>query len=78
MSRSRSSADPAEVLEFAIEAARTLRDDKCEDVMLLDVRGMSQVCDYVLIASGTSERQMKTAAQSVEDLGKERGTPHFK
>ena len=78
MSRSRSNADPAEILEFSVEAARVLRDDKCDDIVLLDVRGLSQVCDYVLIASGTSERQMKTAAQSVEDLGKERGTPHFK
>ena len=55
-----------------------IEDDKCDDVVLLDVRGISQVCDYVLIGTGTSERQMKTAAQSVEDLGKERGTPPFR
>lgn len=78
MSRSRSNADPEEILAFAIDAARVLRDDKCDDVTLLDVRGLSHVSDYVLIASGTSERQMKTAAQSAEDLGKERGTPPFK
>ena len=78
MSRSRSNADPNVILEFAVEAARSLRDDKCDDVTLLDVRGLSHISDYVLIASGTSERQMKTAAQSVEDLGKDRGTPHYK
>ena len=66
MSRSRSNADPEEILAFAIDAARVLRDDKCDDVTLLDVRGLSHVSDYVLIASGTSERQMKTAAQSAE------------
>ena len=55
-----------------------MRDDKCEDVVLLDVRGLSQVCDYVLIGSGTSQRQMKTVAQSIEDLGKARGEPPFR
>ena len=78
MSRSRSNADPSEILAFATDAAKVLRHDQCHEVTLLDVRGLSQVSDFVLIASGTSERQMKTAAQSVEDLGKERGTPHYK
>ena len=78
MARSRSNADPELVEAFAVQAARSMRDDKCEDVVLLDVRGLSQVCDYVLIGSGTSQRQMKTVAQSVEDLGKERGEPPFR
>lgn len=56
---------------FAIEAARLLSDRKCEDVRLLDVRGLSQVCDYVLIGSGTSERQMKSVASELEDLGED-------
>lgn len=55
-----------------------MRDDKCEEVVLLDVRGLSQVCDYVLIGSGTSQRQMKTTAQSVEDMGKECGNPPYR
>jgi ribosome-associated protein len=29
---------------------------------------MSQVCDYLLIGSGTSERQMKSVAAELEDL----------
>lgn len=56
---------------FAVEAARLLSDRKCEDVRLLDVRGLSQVCDYVLIGSGTSERQMKSVASELQDLGDE-------
>ncbi len=78
MSRSRSNANPEDVLEFAIECARALADDRTEDVVLLDVRGLSQVSDYVLLGSGSSERQMKSAAQSVEDIGKEQGNPPFK
>lgn len=78
MARSRSKSDPAVVEAFAIDLARSLEDDRCEEMVLLDVRGLSQVCDYVLVASGTSQRQMKSAAQSLEDLGKERGNAPFR
>ena len=78
MARSRSSADPEKILAFAIEAARSLEDDKCSDITLLDVRGLSQICDYVLICSGTSERQMRSGAQSLEDLGEAHGSPPWK
>jgi ribosome-associated protein len=42
------------------------------------VRGRSQLSDYVLIASGTSQRQMRAAAQDLEDLGKARGQHPFR
>jgi ribosome-associated protein len=76
--RSRSTADPESTRQFAIDMARTLTDSKCTEVVLLDVRGRSQVCDYVIIASGTSQRQMRAAAQDLEDLGKERGQHPFR
>jgi ribosome-associated protein len=57
--------------KFAIEAARLLNDRHCEDIRLMDVRGVSQVCDYVLIGSGTSDRQMKSVAHELEELGSE-------
>ena len=41
--------------------------------MVFDVRELSQVCDYIVVASGTSERQMRSVAQQLEDLGKETG-----
>jgi len=56
---------------FALNAAQLLEDRHCEDVRLLDVRGLSQVCDYVLIATGTSDRQMKAVAHELEKLGAE-------
>ncbi len=46
--------------------------------MLLDVRGLSQVCDFVLIASGTSDRQMKSLADELKDLGEELGHTVFR
>jgi ribosome-associated protein len=76
--RQRIQKDPEQVRAFAIECARTCSDMKCSDVRVLDVRGLSQVSDYLVVASGTSDRQMKSVAQSLEDLGKERGEPPFR
>lgn len=68
-----STSDPARTRELAVEMARTLADDKCEDVVLLDVTRMSQMTDYIIIASGTSDRQMRSsgddAAKTAERLG---------
>jgi ribosome-associated protein len=78
MSETRSQGDPASLRDFAIEAARLLDDRNCEDVLLLDVRDLSQVCDYVLIGSGTSDRQMKSVSDELEDVGKEQGHACFR
>ncbi|HPO92726.1 MAG TPA: ribosome silencing factor [Phycisphaerales bacterium] len=64
----RSTSDPDAMRRFAIEAARMLADDRCEDVLCLDVRSLSQVSDYIVIASGTSDRQMRGAADDIERL----------
>jgi ribosome-associated protein len=65
-------------LAFAIDAANLLHDRHCEDVLLLDVRGLSQVCDHVLIGTGTSDRQMKSVAGELEDLGEEHEEPVYR
>lgn len=59
--------------DFAIEAARSLKDDKCSDVAVLDLRGHSQVTDFLVVATGTSDRQMRSAGDHVSDLGDKRG-----
>jgi ribosome-associated protein len=69
---------PRAAREFAIEAARLLSDDKCEDVILLDVRNISHVTDFIVIGSGTSERQMQSVLSHVEDLGAERNFKAFR
>jgi len=58
---------------FAVAAARELSDRRCSEVMVLDVRGLSSVCDYVVLGTGTSDRQAKASAKHVEGLGKELG-----
>jgi len=68
-------ADPAaeaQVRGFVVEAARLLADRHCEDVRVLDVRSLTDVTDYVLIATGTSERQVASIAGELRDLAAER------
>lgn len=78
MSPRQATSDNDPLRLFALESARLLHDRKCEDVMLLDVRGQSQVCDYILIGSGTSDRQMKSVATELEKLGAEQGQQAFR
>jgi ribosome-associated protein len=62
-------AQQERALKFVIEAARLLADDKCRDVVVLDVRGRSQVTDFTIVATGTSDRQMKAAGEHVDKMG---------
>ncbi len=70
--------EPIDTRAFAIEAARLLQDTKCTEIKLIEVRGLSSVCDYILIASGTSDRQMRTVRRDLEDLGDQYGHHAFR
>ena len=54
---------PAEVLLRTIHAA--VDSLKANDVVEIDVRGKTSVCDYMVIASGTSTRHVKSIADEV-------------
>lgn len=60
---------------MAIDLARMLADDKCEKVVLLDVSGQSPVTDYIIIASGTSDRQMGAVLDHAMELADQAGMP---
>ncbi len=70
-------ATDAGVRAFVIEAARLLHSLHCENVLVLDVRGRSDVTDYVLIASGTSQRQILSVVDDVRKLALEQGLSVF-
>ena len=53
---------------FAIESAAFLARHHCEDVVIFDVRRLCDITDYILIATGTSDRQMKSVSEEVEEL----------
>lgn len=63
---------------FATKAAGLLVERHCENVLYLDVRGLSQVCDWIVIGSGTSDRQMRSTAEDLKHLGAEHGHRVFR
>ena len=66
-----------EAKKFAILAAQSLGDDKCTDVVVLDVGGISPLTGFIVIGSGTSARQMKSALVNLEEVAQECGTSTF-
>ena len=54
-------------LELAQLAAKTLSKKKAIDIALIDITEKASFADYLLIASGGSERQVSTLASEVED-----------
>jgi ribosome-associated protein len=63
--------------QLATEAARIASDDKSEDVVVLDLRGRSNVADYFVIATGSSDRQMAAVADHIEDYARKLGQKPF-
>jgi ribosome-associated protein len=54
-----------------------LDDMKALEVKYLDVRGLTDIADFMVIASGTSDRHVRSVAQRVVDRAKEAGfRPH--
>jgi ribosome-associated protein len=46
---------------------------RCDNVVLLDLRGRSPITEYFVIATGSSPRQMRTVVDELQDLGKRIG-----
>ncbi|MGH8283126.1 MAG: ribosome silencing factor [Gammaproteobacteria bacterium] len=52
---------------------QALQDMKAVDIRALDVRGITVLTDFMVIASGTSDRHVKSLARSVLDKAREQG-----
>jgi ribosome-associated protein len=70
-----STSSPAATAALAQRAAQLCLDYKANDVVLLDLRGVTDMTDFFLVASGTSDTHVRSIGQHlIEDLKKE-GTP---
>ncbi|MCA0247145.1 MAG: ribosome silencing factor [Proteobacteria bacterium] len=52
---------------------RSLEDDKAEDVVVIDLKGKSAFADYMVIASGRSNRQVVAIADHLAEKLKQNG-----
>ncbi len=53
-------------MDIAKEAAAAAADKKAVRPVLLDLRGVSDLCDYQFICSGENERQTRAIAEAIE------------
>lgn len=68
---------PDETRHFAIAAARVVAEYRCTDVVIIDLRGLSSVADYFVVATGTSDRQMRAALTRLEESARQQGRRPF-
>jgi ribosome-associated protein len=70
-------AVPPQGLELALAAARTAAENRGRDLVVLDLRELTAVFDYFVIATGTSRRQLHAISEEIdrvlqEELGDRR------
>ena len=53
-------------LQLALAAARVADENKGQDVIVLDLRELTCIFDYFVIASGTSRRQLHAISEEID------------
>lgn len=54
--------------EYAVLAAKKLSEKKALDVVIIDIEEKASFADFLVIASGNSERQVNALVDDVEDI----------
>jgi len=62
---------------FALAAAELASQRHCNNIVVLDLKGKSPATDYFVIATGTSNRQMRTVADEICEKAKKQGLQRF-
>jgi len=53
-------------LERAAHCARVASDNKAQNVLVLDMRGITPLYDFLVLATGASRRQIHTLAEEID------------
>ena len=53
-------------LERAFLCARTAEDNKGKDTVILDMRGITPLYDFLILSTGASRRQIHTLAEEID------------
>jgi ribosome-associated protein len=62
-------------LSLAQRAAQIAIDNKAQDVVILDLHGVSDMTDFFIVASGTSDTAVRSIGQHVVEEMKKEGSP---
>ena len=63
----------ADALDRACLCARVAADNKARDVVVLDMRGVTQIYDFLVLTTGASRRQMHAIAEEVDAAMRDAG-----
>src|SRR5438105_13433769 len=66
-----------ESLSLAQQAAQLCLDYKASDVVLLDLRGVSDMTDFFIVASGTSDTHVRSIGENLAQEMKKLGSPAY-
>ena len=55
-------------LARALAAARTAESNRGRDIVVLDLRELTTMCDYFVLATGTSRRQLHAISEEIDDV----------
>lgn len=58
----------ARARDRALVAARCAVDNQAQDILLLDVRALTDLFDYFVVATGRSGRQLRAIADEIEEV----------
>lgn len=76
-SKSGSQTSDSRSLQLALAAARTAAENRGRDIVVLDLREVTPIFDYFVIATGSSRRQLHAISEDIDhtledDLGDHR------
>ncbi|MBU0639677.1 MAG: ribosome silencing factor [Planctomycetes bacterium] len=79
--QSKQRPDPAgdanDGLRFAVDVARIAADNRTGAVAVLDLRGLSNLTDFFVIGTGTSDRQMRAVLDLIAEHARQVGRQRF-
>ena len=61
--------------DIAMKLAELLNNKKAEDIVVIDIAEKSSFADFLVVASGTSDRHIESLIDDVEDLAAQDGVP---
>jgi len=64
--------------EWACQISRLAHDRHCSDIVILELFDLSPVAKHFVIATGTSDQQIRSVASEMADLGKKKNFPAYK
>lgn len=66
-----------EAIDKAKACCRYAEEKKANDILMLELQGLTDIADYFVLANGTSERHVKTLSEHIETSMKGDGIKPF-